>query len=114
MVQFSPLQFHVHSTLATDWTLVRYHHEILVTFAMHVVAARHAYDLSSGREHLIQTKRTWPFCRSLDACVCRGGGDRDADIALLTMHEILSQSFTQAADTAIVAVVDPFVAVVIP
>lgn len=69
VVQFPPLQLHVDGTLTTHWTLIRHCHQVLVAFAVHVVAARHAYDFRSGGKHLIQTERTRSFRCSLDAGV---------------------------------------------
>lgn len=73
VVQFPPLQLHVHGAFATKRTLVRDAHEFLVAFAMHVMSARHAHGLPRRLEKIVQTKRavtlsrsfhTWMFGRS--------------------------------------------------
>ena len=53
IIQLSPLQLHVHRTLATDRTLVCDSHELFIAFTVHVVAAWQAYYLFARCKHLI-------------------------------------------------------------
>jgi 2-methylisocitrate lyase-like PEP mutase family enzyme len=44
---------------------------------------------------------------------CRSGNG-NADIALLAMHKVFAQTLPKPADATIVAVIDTFVAIIVP
>lgn len=44
----------------------------------------------------------------------RRSRDGDAHVTLFTMHKVLAQAFSKSTDTAVIAMIDALVAVVVP
>lgn len=87
---------------------------LVVAFVVDAVAACHKHDGQGRGEHEFAADWTVAFRRAFDAPVRVFELDGHADAAFLAVEKVLAEAVTDSADTAVVAVVNALVRVVIP
>lgn len=74
----------------------------------------HETDGFRGREHVLAAYWTVTICDSLDAPMIRLLGDSNASTTPLAVKEILANAPPDPANTAVIAVIDILIWVIIP
>lgn len=114
VVELAPLEFHVDGALVTDGAAVCDCHEVFVAGGVHVVATQQTDDGQGRGEEVVQTQRAVAIGSALDARMCAGCRDGDADVAALAVDIVFAQSLSPPTDAAVVAVVYSLRAVIVP